>query len=60
MELTKFEMPQGNACSKCGDKLPKDADVFAASWDDVLAGRGICSKCAEPLKSKQTTTRKTK
>lgn len=52
MELTKFEMPYGNTCSKCGELIAKDEAVFATSIDAVLAGQGICVKCAEPPKPK--------
>lgn len=52
MELTKFEMPYGNTCSKCGELIAKDGAVFATSIDVVLAGQGICVKCAEPPKPK--------
>lgn len=47
--MPKFYMPVRNTCAKCGAVLKIGDEVFAANYDEVLAGKGICKKDARKL-----------
>jgi len=48
--MNKFKMVDSNTCSRCGNRIAAGDAVFAASFDAVRSGVGICEKCAAPAK----------
>ena len=48
--MEKFKMIEGNPCSKCGKPIAAGDAVYAASFDAVRSGVGICERCAAPAK----------
>jgi hypothetical protein len=47
--LTEYKMPVRNGCFKCGAEIPEGGRVFAFSLNAVVAGGGLCAKCAERI-----------
>lgn len=40
-------MRVANTCSDCGERIAEGEQVFAANWDEVRSGVGVCAECAE-------------
>ena len=45
--LPEFVMPGVNTCAKCAAEIQQGEPVFARNLNQVVAGQGICKKCAE-------------
>ena len=48
--MNKFKMVDSNTCSRCGNRIAAGEAVYAASYDAVRSGVGICEKCAAPAR----------
>jgi len=46
--MEKFKMIESNTCAKCGKVIKSGDAVYAASFDAVRSGAGICEGCEFP------------
>lgn len=46
LQLQEFVMPIANTCAKCAGEIKQGEPVFATNQNQVIAGQGICKKCA--------------
>jgi gamma-glutamyl:cysteine ligase YbdK (ATP-grasp superfamily) len=44
--LQEFVMPVANTCAKCAAEIQQGEPVFAKDLNQVVAGQGLCKKCA--------------